>query len=92
MKGVCVIIIMLIVMIATMKLKEVIGLVVSVTQQPQHLVIIIASSLVVQRQDKDTLNCLAQLMINVMITELEELMGNAVQDTLYHMTPLTVSV
>ena len=92
MKGVCVIIILLIVMIVTMKLKEAIGLVVSVTQQPQHLITIIESSLVVQRQDKDTLNCLAQLMINVMITELEELMGNAVQDTLYHMTPLTVSV
>ena len=60
--------------------------------QPQHLVIIIASSLVIQRQDKDTLNCLLQLMVNVMITELEELVGNAVQDTRYHMTPLTVSV
>ena len=83
---------MLIDMIATMKLKEVIGLVVSVTQQPQHLVPIIASSLVVQRQDKDTLNCLAQLTVNVLITELEALVGNAVQDTLYHMTPLTVSV
>ena len=27
-----------------------------------------------------------------MITGLEELVGNAVQDALYHMTPLTVSV
>ena len=38
------------------------------------------------------MNYLTQSMLSVMITELEEVVGNAVQDTLYHMTPLTVSV
>ena len=38
------------------------------------------------------LNYLTQSILSVLITELEELVGNAVQDTLYHMTLLTVSV
>ena len=83
---------MLIAMMAIMKLKEDTGLVVLKTLQLQQLASIIVCLIIARRQDKGTLNYLTQSMLSVIITELGELVGNAVQDTLYHMTPLTVSV
>ena len=65
----------------------------SKAKQPHHYVLTTIVRLhIVNRLVKIILNYLIQLMLSVMITELEELVGNAVQDTLYHMTPLTVSV
>ena len=76
-----------------MRSKEVTGLVVLLVKQPHHYVLITTVSLqIANRPVKVILNYLTQSMLSVMITELEELVGNAVQDTLYHMTPLTVSV
>ena len=79
--------------VISMKLKEVFGLVALLVKQPHHCVLTtIVSLLIVNRPVKVILNYLTQSMLSVIITELEELVGNAVQDTLYHMTPLTVSV
>ena len=71
-----------------MRSKEVTGWVALLIKQPHRYVLTIIVSLqIVSRLVKVTLNCLAQLMANAMITELGELVGNVVQDTLYHMTP-----
>ena len=76
-----------------MRSKEVTGLVVLLVKQLHHYVLTTIVSLnIVNRLAKVILNYLTQSLLSVMIIELEELVGNAVQDTLYHMTPLTVSV
>ena len=75
------------------EIKKASGLVTLAIKQPHHYVLTtIVSSQIVNTQAKDILHYLTQSMLSVIIIELEELVGNAVQDTLYHMTPLTVSV
>ena len=80
-------------MMMEMRSKEVTGLVALLVKQPHHYVLTTIVSLqTVNRPVKVILNYLMQLMINAISTELEELVGNVNQDTLCHMTPLTVSV
>ena len=80
-------------MMMEMRSKEVTGLVALLIKQPYHYVLATTASLLIgHKLLKVTLNYPIQSMPSVMITELEGLVENDVQDTLYHMTPLTVSV